>query len=103
MEEVLTELLGQLTPLVIALLLAVTNSEVVDYIKRPIQQKFPKFDLWFFVYVSLATGFVIGWFAEINLFVPFVKEEILGRVLTAILIGGGSSLIYRVFKKPNGG
>lgn len=103
MDEVLEGLVGQLTPLVVALLLAVTNSEIVDYIKRPIMQKFPELDLWFFVYVSLITGAIIGWFSGINLFAPLVEEELLGRILTAILIGGGASLIYRVFKKPNGG
>ena len=97
------EVLTALTPLVGAVLLAVTNSEVVDYIKRPIVQKFPELDLWWFVYVSLTTGFVIGWFANINLFEAVVEEELLGRILTAALIGGGSSLIYRIFKKPNGG
>lgn len=103
MEEVLEQLVGQLTPLVIAVLLAVTNSEIVDYIKRPIQQKFPELDLWFFVYVSLISGAVIGWFSGINLFAPLVEEELLGRILTAILVGGGASLIYKIFKRPNGG
>lgn len=100
MEE-LIKVLGPLTPLVIAVLLAVTNSEIVDFIKKPIERKFPDLDLWWFVYVGLVTGFLIGWFGRINLFVGVVEEEILGRVLTAILIGGGSSLIYRVFKRAD--
>jgi uncharacterized membrane protein YkvI len=96
----LIKILGPLTPLVVAVLLAVTNSEIVDYIKKPIERKFPKVDLWWFIYVGLATGFIIGWFANINLFAGVVDESILGRILTAILIGGGSSLIYKVFKRP---
>jgi hypothetical protein len=103
MEGDVLAILGPLTPLVAAVLLAVTNSEIVDYIKRPITQKFPELDLWWFVYVSFATGFAIGWFAKINLFSEVVDETILGRILTAALIAGGSSLVYRVFKKPNGG
>jgi hypothetical protein len=103
METDVLALLGPLTPLVAAILLAVTNSEIVDYIKRPIMQKFPSLDLWWFVYVGLATGFAIGWFAGINLFEGVVEEDLLGRLLTAALIGGGSSLIYRIFKKTIGG
>ena len=94
---------GAFTPLIAAALLAVTNTALVDYIKRPIQQRFPKLDLWWFIYISLVTGFAIGWFANINMFADVVDEVILGRILTAILIGGGSDLLYKVFKKPNGG
>ncbi len=96
-------ILGPLTPIVAAVLLAVTNTAIVDYIKKPVQQKFVGLDLWWFVYVSLITGFAIGWFADINLFEGVIKAILLGRILTAILIGGGSNLIYTVFKKPNGG
>jgi len=98
MEDLIT-ILGPLTPLVIAVLLAVTNSEIVDFIKKPVVQKFPDLDLWWFVYVGLLTGFLIGWFGKINLFTGVVEEDVLGRILTAILIGGGSTLIYRVFKR----
>jgi len=100
MEELVT-ILGPLTPLVIAVLLAITNSEIVDFIKKPVMKKFPNLDLWWFVYVGLVTGFLIGWFGKINLFEGVVEEETLGRILTAILIGGGSTLIYRVFKRAD--
>ena len=103
MEGEILSILGPLTPLVAAVLLAVTNTAIVDYLKKPVQQKFPEFDLWWFVYVSLATGFAIGWFADVNLFEGIVEAVLLGRILTAALIGGGSNLIYAVFKRPNGG
>ena len=101
-EREFLSILGPLTPLVAATLLAVTNSAVVSYLKRPLEQKFPGVDLWWFLYVSFVTGLLIGWFAEINLFEGVVEEEILGRILTAALIGGGSNLIYKVFQKQNG-
>ena len=100
-EEVtgLLAVLGPLTPLVYALLLGTINSEIVDWIKRPIMVKFPELDLWFFVYIGAATGFVIGWFGQVNLFVGVIPEETLGRILSALLVGGGSTLIYKIFKK----
>lgn len=92
-------LVTALTPLVYAALLATVNSEIVDLIKRPLVQKFPTFDFWFFVYINLGTGFAIGWFAEVNLFIGIIPKMIVGRILSSLLIGGGSSLIYQIFKK----
>ena len=100
MEE-LIKIIGPLTPLVVVVLLATVNSEVIDYIKKPIEQKFPELDLWWFVYVGLATGIGIGWLAGVNLFDGIVESTILGRILTGALIGGGSTLIYRVFKRAD--
>jgi len=82
-----------------ALFLAVVNSKIIDYIAEPIRKKFPKADLWWLIYVSLATGAVVGWFAQINLFAEIVPNVLLGRVLTSILIGGGGSLLHDIFDK----
>lgn len=82
-----------------ALLLAVVNSKIVDYVADPFRKKFPKADLWWLIYVALATGAAIGWFAQINLFAEIVPNVLLGRVLTSILIGGGASLLHDVFDK----
>ncbi len=85
--------------LVVALLLAVTNSKIVDYVAEPVRKKFPNADLWWLVYVSLVTGACIGWFGEINLFAGVVPSVLLGRVLSSILIGGGASLLHDIFDK----
>jgi hypothetical protein len=82
-----------------ALLLAVVNSKIVDYVADPVRKKFPDADLWWLIYVSLATGAAVGWFAEINLFREIVPNVILGRVLSSILIGGGASLLHDIFDK----
>lgn len=86
--------------LIIALFLAVANKSIVDYLAAPIRQKYPKLDLWWLVYVALATGGFIGWFSGVNLFAAYIPVPELGRILTAILVGGGSSLIYDVFDRP---
>ena len=90
---------GSLTPLVIAGLLATVNSELIDLIKRPITEKFPEHNTWYFVYINLVTGFLIGWFAQVNLLAGIVPEETVGRILSSLLIGGGSSLLYKIFKQ----
>ena len=92
-------IISALSPLVYAALLATVNSELVDLIKRPLVQKFPTFDFWFFVYINMITGFAIGWFAEVNMFIGIIPSENVGRILSSLLIGGGSSLIYKIFKR----
>lgn len=82
-----------------ALLLAVVNSKIVDYVADPFRKKFPEYDFWWLIYVALVTGAAIGWFAEVNLFAAIVPNVLLGRVLSSILIGGGASLLHDIFDK----
>ena len=84
------------------LFLAVVNMAIINYLAAPVREKKPKFDLWFLVYVALITGFLISWFAGVNLFADQIVNELLGRILSGILVGGGSSLIHDVFDRPGG-
>ena len=85
--------------LVIALFLATVNMAIVDYLAQPVKQKYPRVDFWWLQYVALATGAVIGYIADVNLFAAYFTNAEMGRVLTSVLIGGGSGLIHRVFDK----
>lgn len=89
----------QIDALVVGVLLAVVNTKLVDYLAAPLKQKFPDLDLWWLLYLSLVTGFAIGWFGNVNLFSEYIENVLLGRVLSSLLVGGGSSLIYDVFDK----
>jgi len=82
-----------------AAFLSLVNTTVVDYIVKPIKEKFPNLDTWWMVYVSLFTGGVLVWFSGVNLFVSYLPDPLVGRVLTAIVAGGGSNLLYRVFNR----
>ena len=102
-----TDVLGILAPvanvLALALLLATVNKVLVDYLLAPVRKRWPELSLWWAVYVSLVTGFLIGWFADVNLFALWIDGDILGRILTSLLIGGGSSLIYDIFLRNKPG
>ena len=84
--------------LAVGLFLAGVNKALVDYIAAPIRKKYPDVDLWWLVYVALATGALLTWFASVNLFTAYIPDLLVGRVVTCILVGGGSSLIHDVFK-----
>lgn len=79
--------------LALALLLATANKALLDFVVQPIRRKFPDVDLWWFDYVGLGTGGLIAWFAGVNVFAGLIGELILGRVLTALLVGGGTALL----------
>ena len=84
----------------VAVLLAVVNRALIEYLATPIRQKFPDLDLWFLTYLALVTGGIIGWLAGINLFGAIETMPVLvGRILTAVCIGGGSSLLHDIAKR----
>jgi hypothetical protein len=83
--------------LTVAVFLAVLNSKIIDYLKAPIMQKWPDIDLWWVTYVALLTGIGMTWLAQINLFESWIISPVAGVLLSGVLVGGGSSLIYDVF------
>ncbi|MCA9942842.1 MAG: hypothetical protein KC449_05150 [Anaerolineales bacterium] len=83
--------------LALALLLAVANTKVIDYFAEPAKKKYPGVDFWWLIYVALLTGAGIAWFSGVNLFADLIAHALVGRVLSAVLVGGGSSLIHDVF------
>jgi len=83
------------------LFLAAVNTKVVDFLAAPIRQRYPDLDLWWLLYVALATGAAISWLSGVNLFDGVIESVVLGRVLSAALVGGGASLIHDIFDQPS--
>ena len=50
---------------------------------------------WWLIYVRLAGGAALGWFFEVNVFAMLTIPAIVGRVVTALLIGGGTQVWLR--------
>jgi hypothetical protein len=86
-------------PLAIGVFLAVVNQKVIDYLAAPIRKRWPDANLWWLIYLALATGAAVAWLAGVNLFGAYIKDEMVGRVLSCVVVGGGSSLIHDVFDK----
>lgn len=96
MELTLSEIARDLTTIVF---LATINTKFIDYLKAPVQRKWPTLDMWWVTYVALLTGIVLGWLAQANVFEDLLESETAAILLTGFLIGGGSSLIYDIFGK----
>ena len=84
-----------------ALFLAVLNLKIVEYLIVPLFDKLG-WDKFWLLYVAFGTGLVICLLAGIDLMaavkINFVSPWV-GKVLTAILVGGGSNLIHDVLDK----
>ena len=90
-----------MTQIATALFLSTANYSVINYLADPIRQKFPMLDLWWMVYVSFVTGFALSMIAGINLFGDYIANDMAAMIITGLVVGGGSNLIYQVFGKPS--
>lgn len=89
----------QLSPLELAAFLALAAKSIADGLLEPINQKFPNMDLWWMVYIEWVLGGALAFLAGVNLFSAVLPNALAGQILTAIVVGGGAKLIFKVFNK----
>jgi hypothetical protein len=85
--------------LTVAIFLSVVANRVIEAIVAPIKKQYPLLNMWWLIYVSWLVGGLLSWFAGVNLFAPLVLtlDPLIGRILTAVVVGGGSNLIADLF------
>jgi hypothetical protein len=83
--------------LTIAIFLSVVVKSVIDAIIAPLIRKFPAWDWWFLPYPTWVLGGILAWVAGVNLFTGYLPNDFVARLLTAVVVGGGSSLIADLF------
>lgn len=83
--------------------LAVLNTALWEALLKPIRTKKPELDLWWMVYVTWITGAALSYLAHLNLFAEAVSSlpVLAGEIVTALVVGGGSQLIYAVLPKKD--
>ena len=93
----------------VVLMLAIVVETLVSYLTDPIKKLLDtpkdKRDGVFYLsiitpYVSFCVGLAVGILARVDAFKDFIPDAVpgLSLVMTAALIGGGASLVYRVVK-----
>ena len=88
--------------LVIVLFLALVNRTLIEFLVAPIRARYPDFPHWWgLVYIVLLTGASLGWASTANVFAAYLPSVILGRILTAILVGAGTDIINTLFVVAN--
>lgn len=81
-----------------ALMVAVINERVVDYVFGPLFKYF-KWDPEFKKYAALATGCTISIVSQLTLFPQL--NPVVDLILTGVLIGGGSNFVHDIWDLLN--
>ena len=84
-----------MSELTVAIFLTVITNRVIEAVVQPLKKRFPAVDFWWLVYVAWIVGGLLAWLANINLLTALVPglDPLAGRVLTAVVVGGGSNLL----------
>jgi len=77
----------------------VLANRLVAALITPIFDKYG-WDKFWLMFVSWAVSGVFVWLTGVNLFAPYIPSEIVGKILTAIVAGGGSNLLHDLTDKP---
>lgn len=80
-----------------SLFIAVAVKAVTDALKKPIKEWKPELNLWWFYYVAFALGTAFGWFSGLNVLAEYPIGEVAGRIITALAIGGGPTMLHDLF------
>ena len=84
----------------LAFFLAFVAAVLVEHlVAKPLEAAAPYTPRWWLIYVSLVVGAVLGWFFEVNVFAMLAIPAIVGRIVTALLIGGGTQVLHKVVNK----
>jgi len=81
----------------IASFLSMFTNRVIEAIAQPIKAKYPTLDMWWLLYVSWIIGGLVGWLSGVNLFVDYMPNELVARLMTSVVIGGGANLLNDLF------
>ena len=85
--------------LTVAIFLVVAVNRFVDAAITPLFEKF-KIDKFWLTYVSWVLGGGLVFAAQLNLMDGLIPDKTLGLILTAIVAGGGPTLLHDIFN-PN--
>ena len=71
----------------------VLANRLVAALITPIFDKYQLEKFWL-MYVAWVIAGVLVWLAGVNLFASYMPSELVGKILTAIVAGGGSNLLH---------
>jgi hypothetical protein len=81
------------------LFLALVNAKIIDYIVKPLLDA-AKIESKWILYIALCTGAALGMFVKVDLFTAdLFTSPIVGKIVMAVLIGGGSNLIHDIIDR----
>lgn len=76
----------------------VLSNRLVAALITPLFDKY-EWDKFILMYVAWVLSGVLVFLADVNLFVEFIPNILIGKILTAIVAGGGSNLLHDLVDK----
>ena len=76
----------------------VLANRLVEMLITPLFDKF-EWDKFPLMYIAWAFAGVLVFLAGVNLFAEFIPNELIGKILTAVVAGGGSNLLHDLVDK----
>ena len=89
-----------ITVLGVVIGMMVLANRLVAALVTPLWDKYG-WDKFWLMYPAWILAGVFVWFTGLNLFATFIPNELIGKILTAIVAGGGSNLLHDLTDKPS--
>ena len=78
----------------------VLANRLVAALITPIFDKYG-WDKFWLMFVSWALSGVLVWLTGVNLFAAYIPNVLVGKILTAVVAGGGANLLHDLTDKPD--
>ncbi len=77
----------------------VLANRLIAALVTPLFEKY-NWDKYWLMYASWVLSGILVWLAGVNLFSAFIPSELIGKILTAVVAGGGANLLHDLTDKP---
>lgn len=77
----------------------VIANRLVAALITPIFEKYSLDKFWLLYIAWILAGVMVA-FTDVNLFTSWIPNELVGKILTVIVAGGGSNLLHDLTDKP---
>jgi len=79
----------------------VLANRLVEMLVTPLFDKY-NWDKFWLMYPAWILSGVLVWVTGLNLFCAYIPNELIGKILTAIVAGGGANLLHDLTDQNNG-
>jgi len=77
----------------------VLANRLVEMLVTPVFEKY-SWDKFWLMYPSWILSGVFVWLSGVNLFTAYIPDVLIGKILTAVVAGGGSNLLHDLVDRP---
>ncbi len=79
--------------------LMILANRLVEAIFTPIFDRYELDKVWL-MYIAWIVSGIFVWFSGVNLFTGIIPSDVVGKIVTAVVAGGGANLLHDLTDKP---